>query len=88
MNVSSESIDSGHTFSRLEFVTDTPGVAIPIIIVLVLASIIGTFGNILILVSIFKTQNLHRVECVFIASLALSDMYVTTLADPMSIVGK
>lgn len=79
---------SVQTFGRFQFVDETPGVAIPILIILVIASVLGTFGNILILITIYTTKNLHRLECIFIANLAISDMYVTVFADPLSIVGK
>lgn len=31
---------------------------------------------------------MNSLECIFIGNLALSDLYVTIVADPMSIVGK
>jgi hypothetical protein len=37
-------------------------VAIPILIILVIAEIMGSFGNILILIAIFTTKNLQRLE--------------------------
>lgn len=74
-------------FGRYEFVDESPAVAIPILMILVFASFIGTFGNILILITIIATKNLQRLECIFMANLAFSDMYVTLIADPLSIVG-
>ncbi|CAG2214981.1 unnamed protein product [Mytilus edulis] len=73
-------------FGRYEFVDESPAVAIPILMILVFASFIGTFGNILILITIIATKNLQRLECIFMANLAFSDMYVTLIADPLSIV--
>ena len=75
-------------YSRYQFVNESPMVAIPILIILVIAAILGSFGNILILIAIFTTKNLQRLECIFMANLATSDIYVTLLADPLSIVGK
>ena len=75
-------------FGRYEFVDESPAVAIPILMIIVFASFIGTFGNILILITIITTKNLQRLECIFMANLAFSDIYVTLLADPLSIVGK
>ncbi|XP_063428055.1 melatonin receptor type 1B-A-like [Mytilus trossulus] len=75
-------------FGRYGFVDESPAVAIPILMILVFASLIGTFGNILILITIITTKNLQRLECIFMANLAFSDMYVTLLADPLSIVAK
>ncbi|CAC5384942.1 ADRA2A [Mytilus coruscus] len=80
--------NSYNTFGRYQFLNETPGVAIPVLITLILAALFGTFGNVLILITIFTTEKLHRLECIFMANLAISDMYVTTLADPLSIVAK
>ena len=75
-------------YSRYQFVNESPMVAIPILIILVIAAILGSFGNIFILIAIFTTKNLQRLECIFMANLATSDIYVTLFADPLSIVGK
>ena len=45
----------GKKFGRFQFVHESPGVSIGSILVLTMASIIGNFGNILILVAICKT---------------------------------
>lgn len=75
-------------FGRHEFLNEETEMAIPILIILGLATLMGTFGNVLILVAVATRKSLHNVESIFIVNLACSDMYVTTLADPMSIVGK
>lgn len=80
--------DQDQHFGRHEFVTETPGVAIPVVVVLVLASIIGTTGNILTLLVFATRKNLRRVENIFMINLVFSDLYVTLVADPMSIVAK
>ena len=74
--------------AQYEFVQDNPWLAFPIVLVLFAASVIGTFGNILILLSVFMCKNVRTVESTFIVNLALSDMYVTLVADPFSIIGK
>ncbi|XP_071083595.1 melatonin receptor type 1B-B-like [Haliotis cracherodii] len=76
------------TFERHEFLTIQPEIAIPILFVLGLATVIGTLGNGLILVSVATRKYLHNVESIFIVNLACSDLYVTALADPMSIIAK
>lgn len=73
---------------RFEFVRQYPGVGFFLLIFLVLGAIFGTFGNALILVSVCRIINMRSLEYIFIANLALSDMYVTLLADPMNIVGR
>ena len=75
-------------FRRFEFIQDSPVSAILSIIFLTIASVVGTFGNIIILMIVSKTKELKQVQSVFIVNLAISDMYVTLIADPMSIVGK
>ena len=50
-------------YSRYQFVNESRIVAIPILIILVIAVILGSFGNILILITIFTTKNLQRLEC-------------------------
>jgi len=83
-----KSDDAGLFFGRHQFATESPGVAIPCLIILFIAAIVGTFGNILIIVSILTQRKLRNKESIFIMNLAMSDMYVTLIADPMSIVGE
>lgn len=75
-------------FDRYEFVSESPGVGVLVLIVLIVASVVGGFGNLLILVSLWKSKTMKSLECIFIGNLAISDLYVTMVADPMSIVGK
>lgn len=75
-------------YGRHEFVTTAPGLAIPCFIILFKATVIGTFGNILTLVVIATWKGQRTAESIFIVNLAISDLYVTTVADPMSIIGK
>jgi hypothetical protein len=98
MNVSNTSISPGlidtsvypdhGIFDRYQFVTESPGVAISLIIILLLAGLIGTCGNVLILLALCVIRNMKSLESIFIANLAISDTYVTLVADTMSIVGK
>lgn len=75
-------------FDPFEFIQTQPALSIILIIVLVVASVVGTCGNILILVSVATQRDLQNVESVFIINLAMNDLYVTMIADPLSIVGK
>ena len=75
-------------FGKHEFINTRPWTAVPTIIILSIASFVGTAGNIMILLAIASSQNLRNVEAIFIVNLAISDLYVTLIADPMSIVGK
>ena len=77
-----------NVFGKHEFVNTRPWTAIPVIVILSIASLVGTAGNIMILLAIALSQNLRNVEAIFIVNLAISDLYVTLIADPMSIVGK
>lgn len=80
--------NSDFYFGKYEFLTDSPGLAISCIILLATASLVGTCGNILIIYVIAKTKELRQTQSIFIVNLAMSDMYVTMIADPMSILGK
>ena len=83
-----ESLSSDLIFGRHEFVQSNPWLAFPTVLVLFAASVIGTFGNILILLAVLTCKDVRTVESTFIVNLAFSDLYVTVIADPMSIVGK
>ncbi|XP_041349569.1 melatonin receptor type 1B-B-like [Gigantopelta aegis] len=84
LDINNESV----VFSRHEFLYTEPGIAIPVIVVVAVAALIGTFGNILILLAVITQKSLHTIESVFIVNLACSDMYVTTFADPLSLTAK
>ncbi|WAR23628.1 MTR1A-like protein, partial [Mya arenaria] len=63
-------------FGRHEFITTQPAVAVPCVIILSVASLLGTFGNVLILYVIATKSRLrNKMESTFIASLAISDLY-------------
>lgn len=81
-------VELGNVYGRNEFIEKRPEIAIPCLIVLGVAGGIGTFGNILTLLMIAKVKNIRSVETIFIVNLAISDMIVTSIADPMSIIGK
>lgn len=79
---------SNQKFGRHEFISSSPGTAIPTLIILVVATVIGTFGNIVTLILVCTRRVIRNVEKVFIVNLAISDMYVTSFADPMSFIAK
>lgn len=81
-------IDTESSFGRHGFLRANPWTAIPSVAVLSVASLGGTFGNVLTLLSVALCKDVRNVESVFIVNLAISDLYVTAVADPMSIVGK
>ena len=58
------------------------------VFVLCVASFVGTTGNVLTLLAIATCKKIRNEESIFLANLAVADMYVTVVADPMSIVGK
>ena len=75
-------------FEPYEFLTVQPALYIILVTILIIASVVGTCGNVLILVAIGTQRNLQNVESIFVVNLACCDLYVTLIADPMSIVGK
>jgi len=75
-------------YERFGFVSSRPELAIPTVVVLILASAVGTFGNVLILFAVATKKMLRNVESIFIVNLAMSDLFVTTVGQPMSILGR
>ncbi|WAR07886.1 OPSD2-like protein [Mya arenaria] len=75
-------------YGRHEVLQTRPELSVPCIIVLGLASIVGTLGNLLILFVIATKRKLRNVESIFIVNLAISDLFVTVVADPMSLIAK
>ena len=57
--------------------------AVVLCTVLGLASVVGTFGNALVLLSIIRFENLKEIPDLFIFSLSLSDLMVTALYQPL-----
>ncbi|WAR32005.1 LOW QUALITY PROTEIN: MTR1A-like protein [Mya arenaria] len=80
---------SDGSLGRHAFLTSQPYVAVSCIIIQAVASLAGTFGNVLILFVIAtKSELRNKMESTFIANLALSDMYVTLIAGPMSLLDR
>ncbi|XP_045166265.2 melatonin receptor type 1A-like [Mercenaria mercenaria] len=75
-------------YRRYEFVTLRPEIAIPTLVVLFLATVIGTGGNIITLLVFARRRIMRNIESIFLINLVLSDLYVTSVADPMSIIAK
>jgi hypothetical protein len=83
----SNGTNSSFYFKNDELTSARTDVTVPSLVILIIATLVGTFGNILILLSVFTRKNLRKVEGIFIVNLAMSDLYVTAVADPMSIIG-
>ena len=75
-------------FGKHEILNSKPWAAWPTIVILSLASFVGSVGNILTLLAIASNKSVRNVESFFIVNFAISDMYLTAEADPMSIIGK
>lgn len=83
-----ETIQNNRIFAKHEFIYSNPWTAFPTVLFLFSACFTGTFGNVLILLAVLTYKEVRTVESMFIVNLACSDLYVTMIADPMSIVGK
>ncbi|OWF44003.1 melatonin receptor type 1B-B-like [Mizuhopecten yessoensis] len=81
-------IHTDQIWGRHQFLHESPGLAIPCIVVLAFASFVGTLGNVLVIVAVATQKSLQNKESTFIVNLAISDLYITTVADPMGIVAK
>lgn len=75
-------------YDRYGFLQQKTSYAVPVVTLLAIASVAGTFGNILILIVACSKKIWRNVEASFIVNLALSDLYVTIVADPMSLIGR
>ncbi|XP_045167033.2 melatonin receptor type 1B-like [Mercenaria mercenaria] len=76
-------------YGRFEFLELNPGITITSLVFISIASVVGTFGNILtLLVMAPRCKTKGNVENIFIVNLAMSDIFVTSIADPMSIIAK
>ena len=73
---------------KFRYINTNPWAAVPSILILVFASVVGTGGNTLTLLAIAMFRKLRNEDSVFITNLALSDLFVTVVADPMSAMGK
>lgn len=85
---STSSVFSATTELPLHFTDINFSFALTLMTCLGVAGVVGTFGNLLILVSVAKQRELRNVESVFIVNLACCDLYVTMFAEPLSIVSE
>ena len=65
-----------------------PHVSVPYLFILGPAAGLGTIGNAAVLAGILLNHNLHKPQSVFLVSLALADLVVNTVMDPLSILGE
>ncbi|XP_045165615.2 melatonin receptor type 1B-A-like [Mercenaria mercenaria] len=75
-------------YKRYEFLTLRPEIAIPTLVVLFLATVIGTGGNIITLLVFVIRRSMRNIESIFLINLVISDLYMTSVADPTSIIAK
>ena len=84
MNLTSEHEERSdcHHFPRIWF--DTQGTAVPVLncIFNIPTSVAAAFGNLLVLVSIWRTSSLHLPSFVLLFNLALSDLCVGLIVQP------
>lgn len=90
MNDSSGSplLQGDNSFERFQFVREAPEIALTSVLILTMAALVGTFGNLLILVSVCHTIKRKSLEFIFMGNLAVSDTFVTLIVDPINILGK
>jgi len=85
-----ETNSSGSLYSR------TPAVAAPYVAVLGAAAVVGTFGNLVVIVKLtlshlrsrrHRTGTGNDIGRAFIANLAMSDLIVTAVVNPLAVAG-
>ena len=74
-------------YGKHEFMESYPWIAYPTVLIVFVAAISGTVGNILIITAVVTYKKIRNKESCFVFNLAISDLYVTAIADPMSIIG-
>ena len=70
-----------------EYVSSLPHISYPYLVILSLASVIGTAGNFAVIGAIIVNSNLHRPKVVYMLNLAVADLWVTAVADQISLLG-
>lgn len=83
-----EEMDSAQEEPPLSFLESQRSHAIPYIGMTVLALTVGICGNSIIIRCFWISKKLRKVGNEFIFNMALSDLCVTGLAEPMCILGK
>ena len=76
--------------SSTSLLFSAPVLTVPYISVISLASVVGTFGNLLVIGSFggsVRCRNPKTVGKIFIVNLACSDLIVTSVINPMAIAG-
>jgi hypothetical protein len=71
-----------------EYVDGNPHISYPYLIIIGVASIVGTAGNFAVFGAILLNRNLQRPKAVFMVNLALADLWVTAVGDVISIFGQ
>ncbi|XP_064621102.1 melatonin receptor type 1B-B-like [Lineus longissimus] len=70
-----------------DFLQNNLVTSIPYLVVIVLATLLGTIGNILVIGAVLSNKVLRTEGNCFILNLAIADISVSCFVDPMSIVG-
>lgn len=73
---------------RLQFVRQSSGIAFTSFPIPAMTALVGSFGSLLILVSVCQTIKRRTLEFVFVGNLEVSDSFVTLIVDPINILGK
>lgn len=80
--------NSDGDFGKHQFILTNPATAIVCLLIRCIASLSGTAGNVLTILAILTHKKIRNEKSVFFVNLAVSDLYVTVVADPLSMVGK
>ena len=83
-----EEIDSAQENPSVSFLESQPSHAIPYVGLTILALTVGICGNVTIISCFWVSKKLRKVGNEFFFNMALSDLCVTGLAEPMCIIGK
>ena len=79
---------SRYPLGGYDYIQKYPYQAWPFLLVAGTCSVVGTIGNIFVVLSLIVNKNLRNRRNIFIANLALADFIVTSVGDPFSVIGK
>ncbi len=88
LDTSSVEVPRYHPIGGADYLAFYPGLAYPYLIITGSASIIGTVGNLMVLVAVTINKQLRNARNAFLVNLACADLCITIFADPLAIIGE
>ena len=87
-NITTTTIHPDEFIGGPRYIAANPVAAYIYIIIAIAATVVGFFGNIMILACVRIVKALRSARNIFLVNLAIADLIITGFADTLSIVGK